>query len=362
MDDSRQPGAERASRARPTRWSTRERGLLILAARPASRRCLERYKLERHGRSRTLQGRGARAASASGIRSTTALSPVYLGEYVTLDSGTGIVHSAPAYGVEDFMSCRRYGMKDDEILNPVHGRRPLRAVAAAVRRPDDLGSESEDRRRRCAKRGALFARREVHAQLHALLAPQDADHLSRHHAVVRRHGRRARRTAAPTAARDRAAQASRRPQFFPAWGKARLHGMIANRPDWTLSRQRQWGVPMPFFVAQGDRRAASAHAGAARAGRASGSSRAASRPGRRSTARAARRRRRRSTRRTATRSTSGSTPAPRTRRCCAARTRRAVALPGRPLPRRLGPASRLVPFVAADVVHAERPCRRTRRC
>ncbi len=37
-------------------------------------------------------------------------------------------------------------------------------------------------------------------------------------------------------------------QFFPDWGKARLHGMIANRPDWTLSRQRQWGVPMPFFV------------------------------------------------------------------------------------------------------------------
>ena len=48
-------------------------------------------------------------------------SPVYLGEYVTLEQGTGVVHSAPAYGVEDFVSCRRYGMKDDQILTPVMG-------------------------------------------------------------------------------------------------------------------------------------------------------------------------------------------------------------------------------------------------
>src|SRR3546814_4132443 len=39
-------------------------------------------------------------------------------------------------------------------------------------------------------------------------------------------------------------------EFYPAWGHARLHAMIANRPDWTLSRQRQWGVPMAFFVHQ----------------------------------------------------------------------------------------------------------------
>ena len=49
------------------------------------------------------------------------LVPVYLGDYVTLDTGTGIVHTAPAYGVEDFETCRRYGMKDEDILTPVMG-------------------------------------------------------------------------------------------------------------------------------------------------------------------------------------------------------------------------------------------------
>jgi isoleucyl-tRNA synthetase len=57
------------------------------------------------------------------------------------------------------------------------------------------------------------------------------------------HGRKPKEHLRATALR--AVEATR---FFPEWGQARLHGMIANRPDWTLSRQRQWGVPMPFFI------------------------------------------------------------------------------------------------------------------
>ena len=117
-------------------------------------------------------------------------SPIYLGEYVTLEQGTGIVHSSPAYGIEDFLSCRRYGMTDDDMLNPVQGD---------GRFADDLpffgGLRIWDANPRIVDklqgRACAVPRREVHAQLHALLAAQDADHLSRDDAMVRRHGRRA---------------------------------------------------------------------------------------------------------------------------------------------------------------------------
>ncbi|TMG75968.1 MAG: isoleucine--tRNA ligase, partial [Betaproteobacteria bacterium] len=95
-----------------------ERGLLILAddLRDA---CLARYELS----GRTLASCKGTKLEGIGFRHPfyDRLSPVHLGEYVTLEQGTGIVHSAPAYGVEDFVSCRRYGMKDGEILTPVMG-------------------------------------------------------------------------------------------------------------------------------------------------------------------------------------------------------------------------------------------------
>ncbi len=173
------------------------------------------------------------------------LSPVYLGDYVTLDTGTGIVHSSPAYGIEDFLSCRANGLKDADVLTPVMGDGKY-----AESLPEFGGMMIWDANPKIVEhmreKGSLFkAEKFTHSYMHCWrhrtpiiyratnqwfagmdIAPKsDADSL-----------------------RKTALAAIDATQFFPGWGKARLHAMIANRPDWTLSRQRQWGVPMAFFV------------------------------------------------------------------------------------------------------------------
>ncbi len=172
-------------------------------------------------------------------------SPVYLGDYVTLEQGTGVVHSAPAYGIEDFVSCKANGMKDDEILNPVTGDGTYSSSE-----PRYAGLSIWDANPKVVETlrdaGALFR---VETFEHSYM------HCWRHKTPIIYRATsqwfagmdRPPGDGAPTL-RESALAAVDATRFFPHWGKARLHAMIANRPDWTLSRQRQWGVPMAFFV------------------------------------------------------------------------------------------------------------------
>ena len=172
------------------------------------------------------------------------VSPVFLGDYVTLDTGTGIVHSSPAYGVEDFVSCKRYGIRDGEILSPVMGDG---RYAASL--PEWGGLTIWDANPKIVEhmraRGTLL---KVEKYLHPYM------HCWRHKTPVIFRATNQwfagmdLRPREGATLRERALAAIDATAFYPAWGQARLRAMIANRPDWTLSRQRQWGVPMAFFI------------------------------------------------------------------------------------------------------------------
>ena len=173
------------------------------------------------------------------------LSPIYLAEYVTLDTGTGIVHSSPAYGIEDFLSCRANGVKDTDVLTPVMGDGKY-----AESLPEFGGLSIWDANPKIveymrAKGTLLKAEKFTHSYMHCWRHRTPIIYRATNQWFA---GMDVKPKSGGQSLRETALKAIDATQFFPAWGKARLHAMIANRPDWTLSRQRQWGVPMAFFV------------------------------------------------------------------------------------------------------------------
>jgi len=216
------------------------RGLLILAQELAET-CLARYALEPQDIVARFKGAALEHLKLRHPFYDKQV-PIILGDHVTLDAGTGLVHTAPAHGLDDYVVGARYKLP---VENPV----------------DDDG--------RFYAKTPLFGGLTVWKANDAVIEILTANGRLLHHEKIKhsyphcwRHktpiifratsqwfiGMESKAQRAGQTLREIAMKAVEATAFFPAWGRARLESMIKNRPDWCVSRQRNWGVPMALFA------------------------------------------------------------------------------------------------------------------
>ena len=217
------------------------RGWLLLASELMSA-CLARYQLEGQVVA-TFKGQALEGLLLQHPFADRTVKAI-CGRHVTLEAGTGLVHTAPAHGLDDYFIGQQYGLPSD---SPVKGdgkfseQTPLvggmfvwnanNAVIDILRNSGHLlnAEEIEHSYPHCWRHKTPIIFRATPQWFIGMQQTGESQ-------------------SAGESLRDLALHAVELTRFYPAWGRARLEAMIGNRPDWCISRQRNWGVPMTFFI------------------------------------------------------------------------------------------------------------------
>ena len=168
--------------------------------------------------------------------------PILNGDHVTTDAGTGLVHTAPAHGLEDYVVSNKYGIK---LYNPVNAQGcfisevPRLAGMHVFKQGNDAIIEWLKENDRLLKHDKI-----EHSYAHCWRhkTPLIYRATSQWFIGMDKVGTNG------TTLRNNALKAVDDTEFVPAWGRARLQAMIEGRPDWVVSRQRFWGTPMALFA------------------------------------------------------------------------------------------------------------------
>lgn len=162
-------------------------------------------------------------------------SMLVLADYVTLEAGTGCVHTAPGHGREDYETGLKYGMDIYAPLDDAGRFLPDVPFFAGV----EVFAANPRVNRKLAETGALLREdRVTHSYPHCWRCKQP---------VIFRATKQWFISMDKAGLRKRALEQIRKVRWIPAWGRDRIDGMIASRPDWCISRQRAWGVPIAVF-------------------------------------------------------------------------------------------------------------------